>query len=128
MDKLVDHLLIFEGKGEIYDFPGNYSDYRTSQKQEELQARRVENQPKEKKATGAAPESEQKKKRSFKEQKEADQLFKEIESLEKEKINIETSLSSGTLKPDELMDASKRLVELLAIMDQKTNRWMELSE
>ena len=94
MDKLVDHLFIFEGNGEVYDFPGNYSDYRASQKQQEIEARRnesqntVKNLPVEKKVV-AIP---LKKKLSFKEKHELDLLTSQIESLEKEKCDLEARL------------------------------------
>jgi ATP-binding cassette subfamily F protein uup len=129
MDKLVDHLFIFEGDGAVYDFPGNYSDYRASQKQQEIEARRSDAQVM--KTTGnTTKESDDsiKKKRSFKEKKEFELLSAEIENLEKEKTALETLLSSGTLKADDLVSKSHRIAELIALIDKKTDRWMELSE
>jgi ABC transport system ATP-binding/permease protein len=130
MDKLVDHLFIFEGEGVVYDFPGNYSDYRDSQKQLEMEALRNE-----KKTTGPIsgirikePAGTGKKKINFKEKKEFAQLTGEIEMYEKEKAALEADLSSGTLKFDELINVSNRIGELIALIDQKTDRWMELSE
>lgn len=130
MDKIVDHLFVFEGVGAVYDFPGNYSDYRASQKQMEIEARRPEI------PTGAGttltntkePDSSLKKKLTFKEKREFEQLTAEIEDLEKEKCTIESLLNSGTLKPEELVTQSGRIGEIIGLIDQKTDRWLELSE
>ena len=128
MDKLVDHLFIFEGNSEVYDFPGNYSEYRLSQRSKDIEDRRnketVKKEPVEK-INAQAPAI---KKLSFKDKKELETLTSEIESLEKEKTGLEISLSSGNLKPDELLDGSNRIAEVIALIDQKTNRWLELSE
>jgi ATP-binding cassette subfamily F protein uup len=130
MDKLVDHLFIFEGEGAVYDFPGNYSDYRASQKMQEIEARRSENRPRPDTAPGAvsAPESPLKKRPGFKEKREFEQLTAGIDSLEKEKILIENLLSSGSLKPEELIRQSNRIREIITLIDQKTDRWLQLSE
>lgn len=129
MDKLVEHLFIFEGDGEVYDFPGNYSDYRASQKQQEIEAKRAEAQEKPKPAQTTKPtEQSDKKKLSFKEKKELEQLEADLESLETEKSNLETDISSGTLKPDELIKKSNRIGEVMKLIEEKTDRWLELSE
>jgi ATP-binding cassette subfamily F protein uup len=130
MDKLVDHLFIFESDGAIYDFPGNYSDYRASQKQQVIESRRDEVQNKTKTHVIASNASDNpiKKKLSFKEKKEFEQLTIEIGNLEKEKTLLESSLNSGILKPGELVLASNRIGEVITLIDQKTYRWMELSE
>jgi ABC transport system ATP-binding/permease protein len=130
MDKLVDHLFIFEGEGEVYDFPGNYSDYRATLKAQESASNRndKENAPKN---TFSKPEVNQdagKRKLSFREKKELEQLTIEIEELEKEKSLLETEISSGTINHEELLDKSNRLGELIAEIDQKSDRWLELSE
>ncbi|MBR9998736.1 MAG: ABC-F family ATP-binding cassette domain-containing protein [Cyclobacteriaceae bacterium] len=130
MDKLVDHLFIFEGEGEVYDFPGNYSDYRATLKEQESASNRndKENAPKN---TSSKPEANQdagKRKLSFREKKELEQLTIEIEELEKEKSLLETEISSGTINHEELLDKSNRLGELIAEIDQKSDRWLELSE
>jgi ABC transport system ATP-binding/permease protein len=129
MDKLVDHLFIFEGNGEVYDFPGNYSDYRASQKQQEIEARRT-NESKSKAEPPVAREQEQpaRKKQSYKEKKELEQLTAEIEWLEKEKASLETDLNSGALSADALLKASTRFGEVISLIDLKTERWMELAE
>jgi ABC transport system ATP-binding/permease protein len=132
MDKLVDHLFIFEGDGAVYDFPGNYSDYRASVKQQEIEAKRVVSRDKakaqEKAYSKPAVSSGERKKMTFKEKKELEELSKEIEILEKEKSDIEQALSSGNLSLDELQTKSNRIGELISIIEGKTLRWMELSE
>jgi ATP-binding cassette subfamily F protein uup len=130
MDKLVDHLFIFEGNGVIYDFPGNYSDYRVSQKQQEIESRRTENQAKIK--TSGKPlkvtEASKKTKLSFREKQEFDKLTVEIEILEKEKEQLEKAMYNGSLNTEELIRNSDRLGELLARIEKKSDRWLELSE
>lgn len=129
MDKLVDHLFIFEGDGAVYDFPGNYSDYRASQKQQEIEAKRAEAKEKPKPVASeakTAPENE-KRKLSFKEKKELEQLETDLEALETEKAQLETDMNSGTLKPDELLEKSKRIAEVIRLIDEKSDRWLELS-
>jgi len=133
MDKLVDHLFIFEGEGAVYDFPGNYSDYRASQKMQVIEARRSENRSRPStnataSASASAPDKTARKKPGFKEKREFEQLTTEIDALEKEKTSIENQLSSGSLNPDELITQSKRIQEIITLLDQKTDRWLELSE
>lgn len=130
MDKIVDHLFIFEGDGAVYDFPGNYSDYRASQKQLESASRRNELQQKVKNdlTPTRKADSEAQKKRSFKEKREFEQLSAEIEMIEKEKIALEIQLSSGSLSIEELISKSNRIAELLKLIDLKTDRWLELSD
>ena len=129
MDKLVDHLFIFEGDGAVYDFPGNYSDYRVSQKQQVIEAKRTEAKEKPKSVsneTKPTAESE-KKKLTFKEKKELEQLESDLKSLESEKTQLETAMNSGALKPDELVAKSNRIGEVIKLIDEKTDRWLELS-
>ncbi len=130
MDKLVEHLFIFEGNGTVYDFPGNYSDYRVSQKQQEIENRRSEEQPASKSAGNPGNETADpvKKKRSFKEIKELEKLTEEIDQLEKEKKMLESLLSSGKLETNDLIAKSQRIAEIISLLDQKTDRWVELSE
>ncbi len=128
MDKLVEHLFIFEGDGAVYDFPGNYSDYRVSQKQQEIENRRSEEQPKTKDVGTVIKEVIEKKKRSFKEKKELEQLTVEIETLETEKKMLEASLSHGNLETQDLIAKSHRIAEIIELIDSKTDRWLELSE
>lgn len=139
MDKVVDHLLVFKGDAEIKDFPGNYSDYRDWEfVSEELKAKNEERKaPVEthysasKKSSPIASEKQSetpKRKMSFKEKQEFESLEKEIPLLETEKLKIEAALSSGELSNDEIMIASKRFAELNGLIDDKTMRWLELSE
>jgi ATP-binding cassette subfamily F protein uup len=130
MDKLVEHLFIFEGNGAVYDFPGNYSDYRVSQKQQEIENRRSEEQPRLKTATNTIKETTDsvKRKLSFKEKRELEQLTVEIETLEVEKKMLEALLSHGNLETNDLIAKSHRIAEIIAMIDQKTDRWLELSD
>ena len=132
MDKVVDHLLVFRGNADIKDFPGNctqYRDWKDVQDQLEkeaeaaLQAR--QNSAPEK---PSRPVNEQKKKLTFKERKEFEALEEEIPALEAEKAELETAMSSGTLPTDELMAKSQRITQVMEEIDEKTMRWLELSE
>lgn len=125
MDKVVDHLLVFNGQGDIRDFPGNYSDYR-DWKEAKAQKEKEAEKPQEEKT--ARVRLNDKRKMSFKEKREFEQLEKEIAQLEAEKAQIEELLCSGTLSVDELTDKSKRLPEVNELIDEKTMRWLELSE
>ena len=135
MDKVVDHLMVFKGNAELKDFPGNYTDFREwnelieEQEREDKKAAKAELQNA--KVESAKPEpvaKEKAKKLSFKEKQEFEALEKEIPTLEAEKENIENQLASGTLSSDEIIKASQRFGELGDIIDEKTMRWLELSE
>ena len=129
MDKVVDHLLVFKGQGEIKDFPGNYTQYREWQA---LQPKDTVSASKPAQlATVSCIETmpkEAKRKMSYKEKREYEQLEGEIEALETEKKQIEEALSSGTLSVDEITVMSKRLPLLTEELDEKSMRWLELSE
>jgi ATP-binding cassette subfamily F protein uup len=125
MDKVVDHLLVFNGQGDIRDFPGNYTDYRDWREARDHRAREQE-KPREEKT--ARVRLNDKRKLTFKERKEMEQLEQEIAALETEKKQIEDALCSGTLSVDELTEKSKRLPVLTDELDTKTMRWLELSE
>ena len=125
MDKVVDHLMVFNGQGDIRDFPGNYSDYR-DWKEAKAQKEKEAEKPQEEKT--ARVRLNEKRKMSFKEKREFEQLEKEIAELEAEKAQIEENLCSGTLSVDELTEKSKRLPEVNDLIDEKTMRWLELSE
>ncbi len=125
MDKVVDHLMVFNGQGDIRDFPGNYSDYR-DWKEAKAQKEKEAEKPQEEKT--ARVRLNDKRKMSFKEKREFEQLEKEIAELEAEKAQIEELLCSGTLSVDELTEKSKRLPEVNDLIDEKTMRWLELSE
>ncbi len=125
MDKVVDHLLVFNGQGDIRDFPGNYSDYR---QWKEAKAQKEKETEKVKEEKTARVRLNEKRKMSFKERREFEQLEKEIAELEAEKALIEEQLCSGTLSVQELTEKSKRLPEVNNLIDEKTFRWLELSE
>ena len=125
MDKVVDHLLVFKGLGDIRDFPGNYSDYR-DWKLAKAEHEKEAAKPKEEKTQRVRLND--KRRMTFKERKEFEQLEKEIAALEEEKKQIEEALCSGTLSVDELTEKSKRLPLLNDELDEKTMRWLELSE
>lgn len=126
MDKIVDHLLVFQGNGVIQDFPGNYTQYRewSALKPKESKEK---NQPLEKKDRKVQDVSVRKK-MTFKEKREFEQLEKDIAALEKEQKIIEEELCSGKLTIDELTEKSKRLPVLKDELDEKSMRWLELSE
>ena len=137
LDKLVDHLFIFCGDGVVKDFIGSYSEYREYIKEYEAEqksaARAEEKAAKEKAAKEAAKATPQeapakKKKLTFKEQREFEQLEKDLESLAAEKADLEAKLSSGTLPFDQLQTASERVGQLIDLIDEKELRWLELSE
>ncbi|WP_024994645.1 ABC-F family ATP-binding cassette domain-containing protein [Phocaeicola paurosaccharolyticus] len=125
MDKVVDHLLVFNGQGDIRDFPGNYSDYR-EWKQSKGESEKQEAKPAEEKV--ARVRLNEKRRMSFKERQEYERLEKEIAELEKEKADIEAELCSGNLNVDELTEKSKRLPLINDEIDEKSMRWLELSE
>lgn len=126
MDKIVDHLLVFQGNGVIQDFPGNYTQYRewSALKPKELKEK---NQPLEKKDRKVQDVSVRKK-MTFKEKREFEQLEKDIAALEKEQKIIEEELCCGKLTIGELTEKSKRLPVLKDELDEKSMRWLELSE
>lgn len=127
MDKVVDHLLVFHGDARVQNFPGNYSLYRAwkseEEKKEAAEAKTSTPEP-----IARRKKEEEKKKLTFKEKQEFASLEGEIEQLETEKDAISERLSSGTLLAEELMSQSERLSELMQLIDDKTTRWLELSE
>jgi len=136
MDKVVDHLLVFKGNAELKDFPGNYTDYREwneLMEEQEKDEKKAEQKKAAQKKTSVTevktePKAPDRKKLSFKEKQEFETLEKEIPQLEAEKADIEKQLASGTLSSDEIIKASQRFGELGDIIDEKTMRWLELSE
>ena len=123
IDKIVDHLLVFKGNGEIQDFPGNYTQYREwkslqpAEKKEEKKENKQREKPK-----------QEKRKMTYKEKTRFEQLEKEIATLETEQKKIEAELCSGKLDIKELTEKSKRFAELKDVIDEKTMEWIELSE
>lgn len=131
MDKMVDHLFVFEGNGEIKDIIGNYSDYRVQQRQiasaEKQEGKKVQEEiiidtP------ISAFEFKDKRKLSYKEQKEYESLENDIEQLEQKKGELTIVLSSSESSNEEIMKAGEELAKLVAELDEKTNRWLELAE
>lgn len=137
MDKVVDHLLVFKGEGEIQDFPGNYTQYREWNR---MQAKDEAEQAKPAKSGNATTESdgagtakrdanfENKRKMSYKEKREYEQLTQEIDALTEEQKKLEEELCSGNLSVEELTEKSKRLPEIKDELDEKEMRWLELAE
>ena len=129
MDKMVDHLLVFEGNGKLRDFPGSYSLFREWKEEQDIEKKR---QKSEEKNLQSIPKKERsvavKRKLSYKERLEYETLDKEIPLLEKEKAVLEMELSSGTLSPGELLTKSRRIKELIDELDIKSMRWLELGE
>ena len=137
MDKVVDHLLVFKGEGEIQDFPGNYTQYREWSR---MQAKDEAEQAKPAKSGNATAESdgagtakrdanfENKRKMSYKEKREYEQLTQEIDALTEEQKKLEEELCSGNLSVEELTEKSKRLPEIKDELDEKEIRWLELAE
>ena len=129
MDKIVDHLLVFRGEGEIKDFPGNYTQFREweSPKPKELADNKNNSSDTEKKEKREFV-GEQRRKKTYKEKCEFERLEKEIAALEEEQKSIEEALCSGTLPIDELTEKSKRLPIIKDELEEKEMRWLELSE
>ena len=134
MDKVVDHLLVFQGQGDVRDFPGNYTQYREwqeeKQKFEREQQKDLSSKTKEPpvQKTSRPAHGGQKRKMTFKERREMELLEQDIAALESEKKNIEEALCSGALSVEELTDKSKRLSLLNDELDEKSMRWLELAE
>ena len=132
MDRLVDHMFVFEGAGEIRDFPGNYTQYRIWQKEQErieAEARKqaAETAQAASAATEAAQKPKEKKKLSYKEQREFEQLEKDIPALEQEKVQLTEKMSSN-IPYEELEQVNKRMIEITNALEEKEMRWLELSE
>jgi len=125
MDKVVDHLLVFKGDGVVKDFPGNYTQYRAWQA---LQPAASDSAAKTTATQKNSYRNDQRRRMSFKERREFEQLEKDIEALEAEKKQLEEALSSGTISVDEITQMSKRLPVLNDELDEKSMRWLELSE
>ena len=145
MDKVVDHLLVFKGEGEIQDFPGNYTQYREWSRlaEKDAAAKTSASSGKGNPGAGNAAQAdtsagngtakrdanhENRRKMSYKEKREYEQLSKEIEQLTQEQKQLEEELCSGTLSVDQLTEKSKRLPEIKDLLDEKEMRWLELAE
>lgn len=132
MDKVVDHLLVFKGNGDIRNFPGNYTQYRDWKEFREEEERRLELEQKKKDEDNREKHGRvrhnEKRRMSFSEKREFESLEEEIMSLEEEKKDLEAALCSGSLSVEELTEKSKRLPEVTDLIDEKSMRWLELSE
>ncbi|GAF02989.1 ABC-F family ATP-binding cassette domain-containing protein [Saccharicrinis fermentans] len=126
MDKIVDHLFIFEGQGHIKDFPGNYSIFHEHELAQEKESKRAGKNTKE--PSKPTPPKEKPKKLSFKEKMEMKQLEQDMEALNAEKESIEAILNSGSIDADLLTEKAKRISEVINLLDEKEMRWLELSE
>ncbi|MDR0757131.1 MAG: ABC-F family ATP-binding cassette domain-containing protein [Tannerella sp.] len=127
MDKVVDHILIFHGDGNVQDFPGNYTQYR-EWKESAAREKKKENAQAAKETQPLRPEKKERKKLSYRERRELESLETEIATLEAEKTQMETTLSSGNLSVDELSRQSNRIAAIIETIERKTDRWLELSE
>ena len=130
MDKVVDHLLVFKGDGVVDDFPGNYTQYRDfcSIKEKETTETQRKSQPAEARRKPVHEGSDRRRRLTYAERREYEALEADIERLETEKADIEAQLCSGTLSVERITELSKRLPELSAELDEKSMRWLELSE
>lgn len=124
MDKVVDHILVFKGEGVIDDFPGNYTQYRQYSALQSKEEAKVDASVKEKKSY----RNDSRRRMSYKEKREFEQLEKDIASLEQQQHEIEEALCSGTLSVEELTEKSRLLPKLKEAIDEKSMRWLELSE
>ena len=129
MDKVVDHLWVFNGQADIRDFPGNYTQYRDWKDEQERRDKQQRQESKPRQETDTRRRAENTKRRlSYKERRELEQLEKDIEALEEEKNTLEQALCSGQLSVQELTEKSKRLPQVTEEIEEKTLLWMELSE
>ena len=124
MDKVVDHILVFKGEGVIDDFPGNYTQYRQYSALQSKEEAKADASVKEKKSY----RNDSRRRMSYKEKREFEQLEKDIASLEQQQHEIEEALCSGTLSVEELTEKSRLLPKLKEEIDEKSMRWLELSE
>jgi ATP-binding cassette subfamily F protein uup len=125
MDKLIDHVFIFEGNGDIRDYAGNYTEYRNMKlEQEAAEARSQQPQKTEQKPVP----KDSKNKLTYREKKALEELERTLAALESEKTAIEQMLSRGTNTSDQVVKASERMADILTTLDEKTDRWLALSE
>jgi ATP-binding cassette subfamily F protein uup len=128
LDKCVDHLFVFEGGGKIKDFVGQYSEYREYMQEVEQQRREAERSSTPAKSQQQRSHDTSKRKLSFKEQKELEQIEIDLATLTDERSELEMKLSSGDLPFEELQEVSKRIELIIASIDEKEMRWLELNE
>ncbi len=132
LDKIADHLFVFEGEGVVKDFVGSYSGYREYIKDKEKERRALEREKQQKEEKKRFVESEnapvKKRKLTYKEQRELEQIEKDLEALNAEKVELEEKLSGGNISGDELNRSSMRIGEVMALLDEKEMRWLELND
>ena len=128
LDKCVDHIFVFEGDGRIKDFVGKYSEYREYIKEKESMERSEQRNTAPQKPQQQRTHDTSKRKLSFKEQRELEQLEVDLAALGEERTTLENEISSGTLPYERLSEVSKRIEEIIALIDEKEMRWLELSE
>jgi ATP-binding cassette subfamily F protein uup len=126
MDKIVDHLFVFDGEGNIKDFPGSYTIWRNKQIDDEEREKKKLKKPEPKEQVTLAKVKERK--LNFNEKKELEQLERDIEALENEKAQINDELNSGTLTSEQLQEKSTRFSAITDLLEEKEMRWLELSE
>jgi ATP-binding cassette subfamily F protein uup len=122
MDKVVDHLFVFHGEGKVQDFPGNYTQYRLEQGTKDKEPRQITQEGRSEKV-----KTEQKRRLSFKEKKELEELELRIPALEAEKAELEALLSGGSRAAEEIATVSKRYQEVQEELDEAEMRWLEIS-
>ncbi len=125
LDRLTDHLFVFQGDGKIKDFYGGYSAYRLTKEKEEREYKQLKAQERKPAVKKEKPRNQ---KLSFNEKREYEALEKEIEALETEKTALEKAMNSGKTDYQELEKKASRVAELINLIDEKTFRWMELEE
>ena len=126
MDKVVDHLMVFNGQGDIRDFPGNYKQYRAWKELQEEVKKEEDEKPEEDKHERVR--HNETRKMTFNEKREFEQLGKDIDRLEEEKEKLESELASGSLEVEQITEFSIRLAEVNDDLDEKSMRWLVLSE
>lgn len=129
MDKLIDHVFVLQGNGEVRDYPGSYSDYRQAlQKEKEAESIRQQQLAKEGTTALKTYENKEKRKISYNEKREMELIEKELPTLETQKQAIEQKLANGSANNQDIMNWANELSQILTAIEQKTNRWLELSE
>ena len=128
MDKVVDHIFVFKGNGEIKDFPGNYTDWRVWRDEETVAAKETAGKATKTAAPKQSYRTEAKRKLTFKERREYESLEEEIIVLEEEKKALEADMCSGSLDNNTLLQKSMRMQQVIELIDTKSMRWLELSE
>ena len=128
MDKIVDHLFVFEGKGQIRDFNGDYTEYRELQKERDREQRRQERSEQQKAKEGQAAGETGKPGLNFEQRKEMNRIEKEIQRLEEKKAQVSEQFNTSDLTPERILSLSKELQQLNDTIAEKELRWMELAE